>query len=167
MYRGTGKSLRLGIMAWSQYAVLFCHLCSLRVDAFSWPSSGLKRTGDAYISDERPTSSGSVQSEVAALSREPDCFHRVGKALEFRCGEADLRQPERVTAAIAMTLCEVSTAKHYSIPLECGSFTADNLSVSRPKPAVQGSCVDALSRSTQLWSSYSGYMREIRTHHRI
>ena len=75
-----------------------------------------------------------------------------------------------------MTLCELRTAEFHSIPLECEVFLDEGgLSDSAP----HGICVEwahlleesdlftqlyrALSRSTQSWASYSGYLREIRT----
>jgi hypothetical protein len=79
------------------------------------------------------------------------------------------------TAAIAMTLCELQTAEFHSIPLECEVFMEEGRLSDR---APHGICVEwvylsrsliyftqpyrALSRSTQSWASYSGYLREIR-----
>jgi hypothetical protein len=75
-----------------------------------------------------------------------------------------------------MTLCELRTAEFHSIPLECEVFLEEGESSGR---APHGTCVEwaylldvfdlftppcrALSRSTQSWASYSGYLREIRT----
>ena len=76
-----------------------------------------------------------------------------------------------------MTLCELRTAEFHSIPLECEVFLEEEGSSDR---APHGICVEwayllkeselftqpyrALSRSTQSWASYSGYLREIRRH---
>ncbi|KAG0697906.1 hypothetical protein DFH29DRAFT_1003330 [Suillus ampliporus] len=61
--------------------------------------------------------------------------------------------------AIRLTLCELATARHHTPPLECSPFTSG---VGSPIPHhAVGDCVDALSRSAQFWSSYSGYLREI------
>ncbi|KAJ7232958.1 hypothetical protein B0H12DRAFT_183641 [Mycena haematopus] len=92
-------------------------------------------------------------------SRRPDCFRRVAGKIRLRCGELEMNEDERVRAAISMTLCELATATHHSLPLECASFTVDSES---PSAQTQGECVDALSRSAQSWSSYSGYLREVR-----
>lgn len=76
-----------------------------------------------------------------------------------------------------MTLCELRTAEFHSIPLECEVFLEEGGLGDR---ALHGICVEwayslggsdlftqpyyrALSRSTQSWASYSGYLREIRT----
>jgi hypothetical protein len=76
-----------------------------------------------------------------------------------------------------MTLCELRTAEFHSIPLECELFLEEGGSIDS---APHGICVEwaclfsrslqfftqphrALSRSTQSWASYSGYLREIRT----
>ncbi|KAG2098988.1 uncharacterized protein F5147DRAFT_814675 [Suillus discolor] len=61
--------------------------------------------------------------------------------------------------AIRLTLCELATARHHTPPLECSPFS-NNVGSHIPHHAV-GDCVDALSRSAQFWSSYSGYLREI------
>ncbi|KAF8156709.1 hypothetical protein B0H34DRAFT_710251 [Crassisporium funariophilum] len=61
-----------------------------------------------------------------------------------------------------MTLCEVATAKHHSLPLECQPFSLDGRQERGSiTPQIQGECVDALARSAQFWSSYSGYLREL------
>ncbi|KAK1217171.1 hypothetical protein PQX77_020179 [Marasmius sp. AFHP31] len=73
-----------------------------------------------------------------------------------------MNEEERVGAAISMTLCELATAKYYSIPMECNSFTisqsSSNVAIDS---GLSSECVSALSRSAQFWSSYSGYLREI------
>lgn len=84
-----------------------------------------------------------------------------------------------ILAAISMTLCELSTANHHTTPMECVPFSvmlAGNRDV-RFDSSLSGECVrfvvlppaympdvwrSALSRSAQAWSSYSGYLREIR-----
>ena len=46
-------------------------------------------------------------------------------------------------AAISMTLCEIATAKHYSLPLECRSFSLDNMENRVHKShQTQGDCVE-------------------------
>lgn len=69
-------------------------------------------------------------------------------------------EQERIQAAISMTLCELATARHYAPPLECAAFSKGQ---QRPPDSfAQSACVEALSRSAQFWSSYSGYLRELR-----
>lgn len=63
-----------------------------------------------------------------------------------------------VTAAIALTECDLATAGQ-TPPLEClgiqpSQQTGTDASSTSP-------CVSALSRSPQHWSTYSGYLREI------
>ncbi|KZT22727.1 hypothetical protein NEOLEDRAFT_626652 [Neolentinus lepideus HHB14362 ss-1] len=90
--------------------------------------------------------------------RKPDCFRRAAGLVRGRCGEADMDEGERVKAAISLTLCEVSTARHYSVPMECLPFGSESQPASESSPE---DCVEALSRSAQFWSSYSGYLREV------
>ncbi|KAH7924701.1 hypothetical protein BV22DRAFT_1120007 [Leucogyrophana mollusca] len=96
-------------------------------------------------------------------ARKSDCFQNAASLLRTRCGESHMGEDERVQAAIAMTLCELATARRHAPPMECGDFTGGRI----PLPVgsahqAQGECVEALSRSAQFWSSYSGYLREIR-----
>ncbi|KAH9996205.1 hypothetical protein BJV77DRAFT_942439, partial [Russula vinacea] len=95
-----------------------------------------------------------------SYTRKPDCFRRAAGRIRVRCAEIDMDADQRVKAAISMTLCELRTAEFHSIPLECEVFLEEGESSGR---APHGTCVEALSRSTQSWASYSGYLREIRT----
>ncbi|KAI0292895.1 hypothetical protein BC826DRAFT_1017394 [Russula brevipes] len=90
--------------------------------------------------------------------RKPDCFRRAAGRIRVKCAEIDIDPDQRVKAAISMTLCELRTAEFHSIPLECEAFLEDGGLGDR---AHHGICVEALSRSTQSWASYSGYLREI------
>ncbi|KAL6305991.1 hypothetical protein BKA93DRAFT_730248, partial [Sparassis latifolia] len=99
---------------------------------------------------------------LESYTRERDCFRHAAGRIQMRCGQLDMDEGERIKAAISMTLCELATAKHHAPPLECASFapdadTPDTLSSTESL----GCCVDALSRSAQYWSSYSGYLREV------
>ncbi|KAJ3888955.1 hypothetical protein GG344DRAFT_52610, partial [Lentinula edodes] len=98
-----------------------------------------------------------------SLGRSSDCFHKVAGSIRTRCSELDMNEEERVVAAISMTLCELATAKHHAPPMECDMFSA-RLRASGPLD-IRGNCVNALSRSAQFWSSYSGYLREVRELH--
>ncbi|KAJ6590499.1 hypothetical protein DFH09DRAFT_1139517 [Mycena vulgaris] len=143
-------------MATRVLSILRLSLCCA---AFSWPGQ---------ISSVKPIATELPEGELVGLlanhaafedySRRPDCFRRVAGRIRVRCGELEMDEDERVKAAISMTLCELATATHHSLPLECASFTVD--SVASPTQ-IQGECVDALSRSAQFWSSYSGYLREV------
>ncbi|KAG2152751.1 hypothetical protein DEU56DRAFT_775804 [Suillus clintonianus] len=91
--------------------------------------------------------------------RKNDCFQDAAKHAQGRCEESHMSEDERIQVAIRLTLCELATARHHTSPLECSPFT-NNVGSHIPHHAV-GDCVDALSRSAQFWSSYSGYLREI------
>ncbi|EIN08791.1 hypothetical protein PUNSTDRAFT_67835, partial [Punctularia strigosozonata HHB-11173 SS5] len=104
---------------------------------------------------------------LEAYDRRPDCFARSSRHIRTRCGEAEMTEDERTRAAIHLTLCEINTARHISYPLECAPFSPESLasqdvSKDAKEGAPQARCVEALSRSAQFWSSYSGYLREIR-----
>ncbi|KAI0684130.1 hypothetical protein BC835DRAFT_1293916, partial [Cytidiella melzeri] len=92
--------------------------------------------------------------------RKPDCFAHVAKSIRIQCGDLDLNEDEQVRAPISMTICELAAAKH-TPPLECMSVNAKQPAEATPT-LQHGACVEALSRSAQYWSSYSGYLREIR-----
>ncbi|KAI0372102.1 hypothetical protein BV20DRAFT_143358 [Pilatotrama ljubarskyi] len=93
----------------------------------------------------------------------PDCFRRAAGLIRANCAALETSEDERVTAALSMTLCEIATAEQQSPPMECISFQIVG-GDGQPRPSFGGSpgkCVEALSRSAQYWSSYSGYLREI------
>ncbi|KAG1738131.1 uncharacterized protein EDB91DRAFT_1347715 [Suillus paluster] len=91
--------------------------------------------------------------------RKSDCFQDAARHAQSRCEESHMSEDERIQVAIRLTLCELATARHHTPPLECSPFSSG---VGSPVPHhVVGDCVDALSRSAQFWSSYSGYLREI------
>ncbi|KNZ76939.1 Nuclear fusion protein KAR5 [Termitomyces sp. J132] len=95
-------------------------------------------------------------------TRRPDCFRKAAASIQSHCAELDMNESERVNVAISMTLCEVATATHYTVPLECIPFMSRSQLQHLTSDVIrlQGDCVDALSRSAQFWSSYSGYLRE-------
>ncbi|KAG2059935.1 hypothetical protein BDR06DRAFT_614950 [Suillus hirtellus] len=92
--------------------------------------------------------------------RKNDCFQDAARHAQSRCEVSHMSEDERIQVAIRLTLCELATARHHTPPLECSPFS-NNVGSHIPHHAV-GDCVDALSRSAQFWSSYSGYLREIR-----
>ncbi|KAG1884491.1 uncharacterized protein F5891DRAFT_1004101 [Suillus fuscotomentosus] len=91
--------------------------------------------------------------------RKNDCFQDAARHAQSRCEVSHMSEDERIQVAIRLTLCELATARHHTPPLECSPFN-NNVGSHIPHHAV-GDCVDALSRSAQFWSSYSGYLREI------
>ncbi|KAJ7669043.1 hypothetical protein B0H17DRAFT_1087224 [Mycena rosella] len=140
--------------------VLLLFRLSLCCSAFSWPRQ-INTAGKPISAIQPEDDLGGLLANHAAFeeySRRPDCFRRVAGKIRVRCGDLEMNENERVKAAISMTLCELATATHHSIPLECASFTVDS-DVSSTQ--IQGACVDAFSRSAQFWSSYSGYLREV------
>ncbi|KAK0204036.1 hypothetical protein DFS33DRAFT_855273 [Desarmillaria ectypa] len=112
-----------------------------------------------------PNEIGSIfrtQDSLQEYSRKSDCFRRVAGNIKVRCSALEMDEDERVAAAISMTLCELATAKHLSAPLECAPFSSEHTPLySQRHDDTQGKCVEALSRSAQFWSSYSGYLREV------
>ncbi|EDR09726.1 uncharacterized protein LACBIDRAFT_319136 [Laccaria bicolor S238N-H82] len=135
--------------------------------AFSWSKPPIKSSPEPPIESDYGIYKSTLPRHYFRLphaleryTRRPDCFRRVAGAIRTRCGELDMDEDERINAAISMTLCEIATAKHYSLPLECRPFSPEGKDPRDPR--TRSECVDALSRSAQFWSSYSGYLREIR-----
>ncbi|CAG7851192.1 SubName: Full=Uncharacterized protein {ECO:0000313/EMBL:CCA72880.1} [Serendipita indica DSM 11827] len=82
------------------------------------------------------------------------CFYDASMDLSKRCDELESNQEGRVLAAIRFTLCELETADFLKPPAECEQYI-------RRDTRGLSHCVEALHRSPQFWSSYSGYLREI------
>ncbi|TCD64082.1 hypothetical protein EIP91_004554 [Steccherinum ochraceum] len=98
---------------------------------------------------------------LEGYSRVPDCFQQAAVMVKSRCSELEMHEEERIKAAISMTLCELRTGRH-SPPMECLPFSSDFEDTILPAGRdSHRSCVEALSRSAQYWSSYSGYLREV------
>ncbi|KAF8126220.1 hypothetical protein EV363DRAFT_1418934 [Boletus edulis] len=98
---------------------------------------------------------------LQSYQQKPDCFQNAISLVKARCEESRMDEQERIQAAIGMTMCELATARHYLPPMECAAYVRAGHKASSPTPKGQARCVDALSRSAQFWSSYSGYLREI------
>ncbi|KAG8779600.1 hypothetical protein FRC12_024052 [Ceratobasidium sp. 428] len=94
-------------------------------------------------------------NDLQARSHRSDCFKDASLAFHTGCESLEFDSNARIKAAVQMTLCELITAERVSLPLECKSLTEQS------SPAMVSQCVEALSRSAQHWSSYSGYLREI------
>ncbi|KAN0127225.1 hypothetical protein V8E53_014945 [Lactarius tabidus] len=126
-------------------------------------SSSVSFLGDSPLpSDPRILDSALSEDPFDSASRsyakKPDCFRRAAGRIRSRCADIEMDADERVKAAISMTLCELRTAEFHSIPLECEVLLEEGTTGGR---MPHGVCVEALSRSTQSWASYSGYLREI------
>ncbi|TIC10698.1 hypothetical protein E3Q15_02955 [Wallemia mellicola] len=75
-----------------------------------------------------------------------DCYELPFNSLY--CNDIYNNQENRISVAIELTICDIKTTKSLTIPLECiGEYD-------------KSYCLDAISRSSQLWSSYSGYFRD-------
>ena len=97
---------------------------------------------------------------LQTYSRKPDCFRKAARAISTQCADLDMDEDARINgnnravplfqeskhrseAAISMTLCEIATAKHYSLPLECRSFSLDDMQgKERKSHQTQGECVE-------------------------
>ncbi|KAI9223385.1 hypothetical protein BC828DRAFT_376039 [Blastocladiella britannica] len=77
-----------------------------------------------------------------------DCYKDAATSLHAGCKELTVLEAEKVQYAIRLTLCEVATA-NMNVPAPC--------SWNEPGTA----CVEALAQVPQLWTSYSGYFREV------
>ncbi|KAI0797221.1 hypothetical protein BC629DRAFT_1502302 [Irpex lacteus] len=155
------------------FALLYFQMIAVlvaAVQAFAWPSrqsSPVNKHVDNTVAENNIWRSGELSTlldnhdKLESYTRKPDCFRRVANSIRVQCGDLDMDEDERVRAAISMTICELATAKH-TPPLECTSVVplADSSSVGS-EAGGPDRCVEALSRSAQYWSSYSGYLREI------
>ncbi|KAJ1307688.1 hypothetical protein OPQ81_001779 [Rhizoctonia solani] len=132
-----------------------------------WRKNNGDRAASLPMSDDRRSSNlaqpvyedmGVIAKKLNALklySERSDCFRDASSTLYSGCESLDFEPSERVKVAVGMTLCELATAEHASLPLEC----KDMHTLSSHRSVSQ--CVEALARSAQHWSSYSGYLREI------
>ncbi|KAF9788596.1 hypothetical protein BJ322DRAFT_649215 [Thelephora terrestris] len=95
-----------------------------------------------------------ISAALAQNVNKPDCFRTAIGQMQQRCADLDGLEEEKISFAISMTLCELEIA-HLSPPMECRLI--QNAAAT---PMKRRHCVEALARSAQSWSSYSGYFRE-------
>ncbi|KDE07104.1 hypothetical protein MVLG_02674 [Microbotryum lychnidis-dioicae p1A1 Lamole] len=103
--------------------------------------------------------------ESALLSRDRSCFSQAlpsgASSCQSLAGSSPHLNELRVKTAIKMALCEIRTSRSTRGPKECQPFEAGTDESNAGEEPDPSSCVEALSRSPQYWSSYSGYLREI------
>ncbi|KAJ3364819.1 hypothetical protein GGF32_000996 [Allomyces javanicus] len=81
-------------------------------------------------------------------SRGVDCYRDAAVTLQQGCRELTVSQAEKISYAVRLTLCEIGSANIY-VPPQCLHGTVGN------------SCIEALAQVPQLWTSYSGYFRDV------
>ncbi|ORX50387.1 hypothetical protein BCR36DRAFT_404494 [Piromyces finnis] len=80
-----------------------------------------------------------------------DCFQNSIKTLKYGCLEMELDDNKKMEYAVELTLCELTSA-NISIPTECqNNYKTRNMA----------KCVETISRYNQLWTSYSGYFKDV------
>ncbi|CED83081.1 Nuclear fusion protein, KAR5 [Phaffia rhodozyma] len=103
----------------------------------------------------------------------PDCFRAVAADFRADCATSSGSQIDgdaRARVAISLTLCDLNSAR-LSPPMECTPFKSsadgcvkeDRECARQNKDEMnisQARCIEALARSAQMWTSYSGYLRE-------
>ncbi|KAF8480116.1 hypothetical protein DFH94DRAFT_460798 [Russula ochroleuca] len=161
LFSSIDKSFTFSIM-WRIKVFTILSVISVHTLAFSWrrhdPSGAEHTEPQDLVYPDIGLDKDAIGSVDSSYKRKPDCFRRAAARIRVRCAEIDMDAGQRVKAAISMTLCELRTAEFHSIPLECEVFLEEGGLSER---APHGICVEALSRSTQSWASYSGYLREI------
>ncbi|KAG0028146.1 hypothetical protein BGZ82_008598 [Podila clonocystis] len=101
---------------------------------------------------------------LAAYDKKPDCFKEAAQALRQGCKSIDLDEDEKTKYAIRLTACEIATA-NMPMPVECRVMSQardSSSSFTNSDSHEIGRCVQSLGRVPQLWTSYSGYFREVK-----
>ncbi|KAJ3111117.1 hypothetical protein HDU96_005983 [Phlyctochytrium bullatum] len=91
--------------------------------------------------------------EQGGSDRSRDCFKKAAMALRANCSSAKLKDDTRIWYAVELTRCEVSTAGKV-LPPACEPVT-------RGTRVRATECVSELSTVGQLWTTYSGYFRDV------
>lgn len=100
-------------------------------------------------------------------SPQQSCFYEAAKSLEqTHCGNIEQNDDTKILYAIRLTKCE--TERGLRMPSECldldihPGFESSNGELAHvSSPVLVSKCVEALARVPQLWTSYSGYYRDI------
>ncbi|CAG8439938.1 11923_t:CDS:10 [Ambispora leptoticha] len=93
-----------------------------------------------------------------------DCFKSAARELKNGCKDIDLNEENKIKYAVRLTQCEIATA-NLAAPMECQINNINSYNYKNDKDNNYnndiGKCVESLSRIPQLWTSYSGYFREV------
>ncbi|CAO1615922.1 unnamed protein product [Sympodiomycopsis kandeliae] len=136
-------------------------------------------TGSKYAAEELGLSNAEFEAIFAnrqslrLFQSKSDCFLEAASRVKAICqqGLENDDPNHKIRFAIALTKCELATAR-LKAPLECegislksskGGERLENSKVGSESYDTHFSlttCVEALSRSSQFWSTYSGYIRE-------
>ncbi|KAF9093283.1 hypothetical protein BGX29_009998 [Mortierella sp. GBA35] len=117
---------------------------------------------DDVVSVEEMYTLQHATDALKAYDSKPDCFKEAARALRQGCKSIDIDEDEKTRYAIRLTACEIATA-NMPVPQECHLLaTAENNLGQQPTTNDVGRCVQSLGRIPQLWTSYSGYFREVK-----
>ncbi|KAI9365463.1 hypothetical protein DFJ73DRAFT_807870 [Zopfochytrium polystomum] len=89
---------------------------------------------------------GTTNSHIGA------CFREAAKALKAGCSSVHSTDEEKIEYAVRLTNCEIRTAS-VEPPPECEN--GQKFSIKK--------CIEIYASSAQLWTSYSGYLRDVMT----
>ncbi|KAF8927801.1 hypothetical protein BGZ47_001950 [Haplosporangium gracile] len=99
---------------------------------------------------------------LKAYDSKPDCFKDAARTLRQGCKSIDIDENEKTRYAIRLTICEIATA-NMPAPQECHPLaSAESDPDQQPTTNDVSRCVQSLGRVPQLWTSYSGYFREVK-----
>ncbi|KAF9120992.1 hypothetical protein BGW39_010927 [Mortierella sp. 14UC] len=114
---------------------------------------------DDVVSVEEMYALQHATDALNAYESKPDCFKDAARALRQGCKSIDIDEDEKTHYAIRLTTCEIATA-NMPVPQECHSVaTAESDPDQQPTSSDIGR---SLGRIPQLWTSYSGYFREVK-----
>ncbi|KAK3809008.1 MAG: hypothetical protein JOS17DRAFT_822296 [Linnemannia elongata] len=117
---------------------------------------------DDVVSVEEMYTLQHATDALKAYDSKPDCFKDAARALQQGCKSIDIDEDEKTRYAIRLTTCEIATA-NMPIPQECHSLaSAEGDPNKQPTTSEISRCVQSLGRVPQLWTSYSGYFREVK-----
>ncbi|KAF9199851.1 hypothetical protein BGZ49_009980 [Haplosporangium sp. Z 27] len=106
-----------------------------------------------------------IFNALEAYEHKSGCFKNAARALRQNCKHIDIDSDEKTKYAIRLTTCEIATA-NMPVPAECHNINSldenSNQKDNEIANAEIGGCVQSLGRIPQLWTSYSGYFREVK-----
>ncbi|CAG8607116.1 1700_t:CDS:10 [Cetraspora pellucida] len=111
-------------------------------DLSAWAENFLKLSNEEKMIVERGHAS------LIQFERKQNCFKDAALTLRHGCRNIDISDNDKIKYAVRLTMCEIATANLVA-PMECNDIQD------------VGTCVEALARIPQLWTSYSGYFREV------
>ncbi|KAJ3219110.1 hypothetical protein HK099_004823 [Clydaea vesicula] len=108
---------------------------------------------------------GANSLETYMGKKEDTCFQKAALSLKLGCDNVEVNENSKIIYAIRLTLCEISTG-NFKTPPQCNfanyySPARNEVEILNKAFEETNLCVAELAKVSQIWTSYSSYLKEV------